>query len=322
MSKSKKAVIVASIFIVVGVIIAFLSIAINGFHFPNGSVDLLGMKALPDYVKKTVQITDDFNAVDIAGEASTDVMIKNSDNGTNYIEYYDTDGLTNHAEVVDGVLTFRCEDKRTHHPTISLGFGQDTTTVVYLADKEYESIQVTTASGDIDYLYSHKTDSKPVFNASYTSLKTNSGDIHIADIEANTLTVKTTSGDISISNGSFTTKLELHASSGDIQLNHITTDQAEFYTISGYVSASDITANTSLSSNTTSGDIDMSITAADAISISATSGDIDLDLASDRSYNFLADTQSGDVDIPHGANYSEYECGVSTTSGDIRIRQE
>ena len=31
MSKSKKAVIVASIFIVVGVIIAFLSIAINGF---------------------------------------------------------------------------------------------------------------------------------------------------------------------------------------------------------------------------------------------------------------------------------------------------
>ena len=105
-------------------------------------------------------------------------------------------------------------------------------------------------------------------------------------------------------------------------MNHITTDQAEFYTTSGYVSASDITANTSLSSNTTSGDIDMSITAADAISISATSGDIDLDLASDRSYNFLADTQSGDVDIPHGANYSEYECGVSTTSGDIRIRQE
>lgn len=33
MSKSKKAVIVASIFIVVGVIIVFLSFAINGFHF-------------------------------------------------------------------------------------------------------------------------------------------------------------------------------------------------------------------------------------------------------------------------------------------------
>ncbi len=322
MNKSKKAVIVASIFIVVGVIIAFLSIAINGFHFPNGSVDLLGMKALPDYVKKTVQITDDFNAVDIAGEASTDVMIKNSDNGTNYIEYYDTDGLTNHAEVVDGVLTFRCEDKRTHHPTISLGFGQDTTTVVYLADKEYESIQVTTASGDIDYLYSHKTDSKPVFNASYTSLKTNSGDINIADIEANTLTVKTSSGDISISNSSFATLLELHASSGDILLNRTAADQAEFYTTSGYVSASELSANTSLTCNTASGDVDMNIANAEAIGISAMSGDIDLELDSDRSYSFSANTQSGDIDIPHGANYSEYECGVSTTSGDIRIRQE
>lgn len=322
MSKSKKAVIVASIFIVVGVIIAFLSIAINGFHFPNGSVDLLGMKALPDYVKKTFQIKDDFNAVDIAGEASTDVMIKNSDNGTNYIEYYDTDGLTNHAEVVDGVLTFRCEDKRTHHPTISLGFGQDTTTVVYLADKEYESIQVTTASGDIDYLYSHKTDSKPVFNASYTSLKTNSGDIHIADIEANTLTTKTSSGNISISNSSFTTLLELHASSGDILLNRTAAGQAEFYTTSGYVSASELSANTSLTCNTASGDVDMNIADAEAIDISAMSGYIDLELDSDRSYSFSANTQSGNIDIPHGANNSEYECGVTTTSGDIRITQK
>lgn len=322
MSKSKKAVIVASIFIVVGVIIVFLSFAINGFHFPNGSVDLLGMKALPDYVKKTVQITDDFNAVDIAGEASTDVMIKNSDNGTNYIEYYDTDGLTNHAEVVDGVLTFRCEDKRTHHPTISLGFGQDTTTVVYLADKEYESIQVTTASGDIDYLYSHKTDSKPVFNASYTSLKTNSGDIHIADIEANTLTTKTSSGNISISNSSFTTLLELHASSGDILLNRTAAGQAEFYTTSGYVSASELSANTSLTCNTASGDVDMNIADAEAIDISAMSGYIDLELDSDRSYSFSANTQSGNIDIPHGANNSEYECGVTTTSGDISIRQK
>lgn len=322
MSKSKKAVIVASIFIVVGVIIAFLSIAINGFHFPNGSVDLLGMKALPDYVKKTVQIKDDFNAIDIAGEASTDVIIKNSDNGTNYIEYYDTDGLTNHAEVVDGMLTFRCEDKRTHHPTISLGFGSDTKTTIYLAEKEYQAIQVTTASGNIDYRYSYKPNTEPAGNSAFTSLKTNSGDISIADIEANTLTTKTSSGNISISNSSFTTLLELHASSGDILLNRTAAGQAEFYTTSGYVSASELSANTSLTCNTASGDVDMNIADAEAIDISAMSGYIDLELDSDRSYSFSANTQSGNIDIPHGANNSEYECGVTTTSGDIRITQK
>ena len=171
MSKSKKAVIVASIFIVVGVIIVFLSFAINGFHFPNGSVDLLGMKALPDYMKKTVQIKDDFNAVDIAGEASTDVVIRNSDTGNSYIEYYDTEGLVNTATVVDGVLTFRCEDKRTHHPTISLGFGSDTKTTIYLAEKEYQAIQVTTASGNIDYRYSYKP-SQPAILHSPVSKRT------------------------------------------------------------------------------------------------------------------------------------------------------
>lgn len=283
MSKSKKAVIVASIFIVVGVIIVFLSFAINGFHFPNGSVDLLGMKALPDYMKKTVQIKDDFNAVDIAGEASTDVVIRNSDTGNSYIEYYDTEGLVNTATVVDGVLTFRCEDKRTHHPTISLGFGSDTKTTIYLAEKEYQAIQVTTASGNIDYRYSYKPNTEPAGNSAFTSLKTNSGDISIADIEANTLTTKTSSGNISISNSSFTTLLELHASSGDV---------------------------------------DMNIADAEAIDISAMSGYIDLELDSDRSYSFSANTQSGNIDIPHGANNSEYECGVTTTSGDIRIRQE
>ena len=105
-------------------------------------------------------------------------------------------------------------------------------------------------------------------------------------------------------------------------MNRTAAGQAEFYTTSGYVSASELSTNTSLTCNTASGDVDMNIADAEAIDISAMSGYIDLELDSDRSYSFSANTQSGNIDIPHGANYSEYECGVSTTSGDISIRQE
>ena len=46
MSKTKKAVIIGSVLVGIGVIIGFIGIAIGGFRFPNGAVDLTTMKAL------------------------------------------------------------------------------------------------------------------------------------------------------------------------------------------------------------------------------------------------------------------------------------
>ena len=46
MSKTKKAVIIGSVLVGIGVIIGFIGIAIGGFKFPNGAVDLTTMKAL------------------------------------------------------------------------------------------------------------------------------------------------------------------------------------------------------------------------------------------------------------------------------------
>ena len=47
MSKTKKAVIIGSVLVGIGVIIGFIGIAIGGFRFPNGEVDLTTMKARP-----------------------------------------------------------------------------------------------------------------------------------------------------------------------------------------------------------------------------------------------------------------------------------
>ena len=65
MSRTKKAVIIGSVLVGIGVIIGFIGIAIGGFKFPNGAVDLTTMKAIHTE-KKTVQIADAFDKIEIA----------------------------------------------------------------------------------------------------------------------------------------------------------------------------------------------------------------------------------------------------------------
>ena len=103
MSRTKKAVIIGSVLVGIGVIIGFIGIAIGGFKFPNGAVDLTTMKALHTE-KKTVQIADAFDKIEIAGASSMDIEICKSKTGKNYVEYYDTDDWTSHVDVKDHVL--------------------------------------------------------------------------------------------------------------------------------------------------------------------------------------------------------------------------
>ena len=142
MSRTKKAVIIGSVLVGIGVIIGFIGIAIGGFKFPNGAVDLTTMKALHTE-KKTVQIADAFDKIEIAGASSMDIEICKSKTGKNYVEYYDTDDWTSHVDVKDHVLKFTTDDKGKHKAIVSLGFGKDTRTRIYLTDAEYKEIAVS-----------------------------------------------------------------------------------------------------------------------------------------------------------------------------------
>lgn len=174
MSKTKKAVIIGSVLVGIGVIIGFIGIAIGGFKFPNGAVDLTTMKALHTE-KKTVQIADAFDKIEIAGAGSMDIEICKSKTGKNYVEYYDTDDWTSHVDVKDHVLKFTTDDKGTHKAVVSLGFGKDTAARLYLADAEYKEIAVTTLSGYVTI---------QDVNAETVNVSASSGDIDLERCDA------------------------------------------------------------------------------------------------------------------------------------------
>ena len=186
MSKTKKAVIIGSVLVGIGVIIGFIGIAIGGFKFPNGAVDLTTMKALHTE-KKTVQIADAFDKIEIAGASSMDIEICKSKTGKNYVEYYDTDDWTSHVDVKDHVLKFTTDDKGTHKAIVSLGFGKDTAARLYLADAEYKEIAVTTLSGYVTI---------QDVNAGTVNVSASSGDIDLESCDAEKFDITTSSGDV------------------------------------------------------------------------------------------------------------------------------
>ncbi len=186
MSKTKKAVIIGSVLVGIGVIIGFIGIAIGGFKFPNGEVDLTTMKALHTE-KKTVQIADAFDKIEIAGASSMDIEICKSKTGKNYVEYYDTDDWTSHVDVKDHVLKFTTDDKGKHKAIVSLGFGKDTAARLYLADAEYKEISVTTLSGYVTI---------QDVNAGTVNVSASSGDIDLESCDAEKFDITTSSGDV------------------------------------------------------------------------------------------------------------------------------
>lgn len=209
MSKTKKAVIIGSVLVGIGVIIGFIGIAIGGFKFPNGAVDLTTMKALHTE-KKTVQIADAFDKIEIAGAGSMDIEICKSKTGKNYVEYYDTDDWTSHVDVKDHVLKFTTDDKGTHKAVVSLGFGKDTAARLYLADAEYKEIAVTTLSGYVTI---------QDVNAGTVNVSASSGDIDLESCDAEKFDITTSSGDVDMEiTAGRTYRFETKTNSGDVDV--------------------------------------------------------------------------------------------------------
>lgn len=209
MNRTKKAVIIGSVLVGIGVIIGFIGIVIGGFKFPNGAVDLTTMKAL-HAEKKTVQITDAFDKIEIAGASSMDVEICKSKTGNNYVEYYDTDDWTSHVDVKDHVLKFTTDDKGKHKAIVSLGFGKDTVARLYLADAEYKEISVTTLSGYVTI---------QDVNAGTVNVSASSGDIDLERCDAEEFDITTSSGDVDMEiTAGRTYRFETKTNSGDVDV--------------------------------------------------------------------------------------------------------
>lgn len=318
MNKGTKIVLFTGLGILIaGVIVSVIAFALSGFRFRNAFAAEGAKREL-----KTIELTfpEAFSNIDISVPAA-DVTIYPTDDKAARIEYTSQDEEKDlEAYVKEDTLVFkRVEDPKDMqwlHPAqimdnlaslMASGFIHEIKLDLYLPKRDYQKLELSSASGDI---FSDKD-----LSAKEVSFSSVSGDISISALKnAETISLKTTSGSI-------------HAYGLDIR------SDLEALSVSGDVSLKQISAGGKLMSATTSGDLILRGISFDDASLDTISGDIVLEDVSaktlfaksvsgdvtgnaEESLNVHASSVSGNIRVPQG---SKDNWKIETTSGDIRL---
>lgn len=312
MSRTKKAVIAASIMIVAGIIIVISAFAVNGFRWPNVTVNLAHMTSEPvNYIKKTVDIKDKFSSIEVKSASDVDVAVKKASGDTSYVEYYDCENLTHHVDVSDGVLRITADDSRNVAFNVSIGLytGAWPSVTVYLAGTEYDDLKIVTSSGDIDMEY--------YLLVGNIDIEASSGDVIVNGANSDTLTIATRSGNIKIDSAS-SKDTRISANSGDVSLGDVVTDNVDLKTSSGNITSGSIKAKR-INGRASSGDVMIRDCDASEINIMTKSGDVSIGIGSEMKYEYTTKTSSGDVNVPDSVKGADGKCNIETSSGDIDV---
>lgn len=314
MSRTKKAVIAASIMIVAGIIIVISAFAVNGFRWPNVTVNLAHMTSEPvNYIKKTVDIKDKFSSIEVKSASDVDVAVKKASGDTSYVEYYDCENLTHHVDVSDGVLRITADDSRNVAFNVSIGLytGAWPSVTVYLAGTEYDDLKIVTSSGDIDMEY--------YLLVGNIDIEASSGDVTVNGSNSDSLTIAIRSGNIKIDSAS-SKDTRISANSGDVSLGDVVTDNVDLKTSSGNITSGSIKAKR-INGRASSGDVMIRDCDASEINIMTNSGDVSIGIGSEMKYEYTTKTSSGDVNVPDSVKGADGKCNIETSSGDIDVTQ-
>ncbi len=307
-----------------GVIACFIAFACNGFHdlrfWKHQSASANNNKVMQSF---EISMDGEFDNIEI-GLVPEDLEIRKSTDGTSHAEYTgfaEKEDFTTYVK--DGSFVFmrtsEAEDIKwtnlkdltdylwDHFGEDFDNLGEEGKLTIYLADKDYASLEINTVSG--------QTIIEPELSFTSVNVAAVSGDIKIAGIKnLNTLTASTTSGEISVSDSEIKEQITLSSVSGSLTVKNVTGCQkGNFATTSGetLLSESEIL---DVDAETTSGDLRLDMLTAEKLNASTVSGDVKGRVSAD--INVRANSTSGDISVPQGTvgNWS-----IETVSGDIHL---
>lgn len=292
--------IIASVCIVLGIVIAAGAVAASGFRIKNMNTG--------KYETKTHYVSESFDRIDVE-TVDADVYIMPYDGDEARVECLSGERVTYSVEVENGVLRIERHDDTQWWEHIGFFISFPSFHVkVYLPEKNYEYLTATTVSGDI-FIES------PV-QIGEVQLKTVSGDIASNASVTESFKASTTSGELRLSN--VTGKgVTFQTTSGDINFSDMNVESIEALSVSGDMNFISVTANEDFDIKTTSGDIKFRGCDGGDISVKTVSGDVEGSFLTDKVFD--VHTTSGDIRVPQ-STASAPRCVINTISGDVSIK--
>lgn len=267
------------------VLLSFIALLLTGILIvllidPKNNINFLKFSSKSELIYQK-EITDPIKKIQVTTKAS-DIQIENSNSDKISVKFY--------GEKEDKELNLTSDNE-------VLKIDEEETYFCVGICNFVEHKIIISIPKDIDY---------------ELALQTTSGDVYVPDISLTNISIKSVSGDIGMINAD---KAKLETTSGDIEVHNVS--DLTVKTVSGEVDVNQIKRSCNI--KTTSGDIDIELLEITHNSkISTISGDVEI--SSNVGSYVKTKTVSGEVDIQNNDRYAKTELVVTTTSGDIEVK--
>ena len=268
--------------------IALSLVVVGGIIFAIGGGIIMkknGGFDISKYASKTFTTEEEFK--DISIDLTTyDVTFRKSEDGKVKIDYLEGKKNTCDVKVVDSVLKItEIDDRNFIEKFFSIN---EKDLVIYLPEKEYNSVDIEITTGDIKFLTNA--------NFLFANVKLVTGDVEGSLKVKNDAIIKTTTGDVEL-NDIICKNFSIIATTGDIDLTSVI-------------------ASDNLTLKTTTGDVEFASCDSSNIIITATTGDVTGTLLTGKIFD--VQTTTGDEIVP--PNSEGGMCNVTVTTGDVKIK--
>ncbi len=269
-------------------------------------------------------ITEDIKAISINTDAA-DIVFVPSENAENTVVCYEYENAKHTVTVEDATLIIDAKDTRKWYEYIGIHFRTPKITV-QIAAGAYGALSALTDTGDIEIPKAFQFESINIAEntgditnyasvSDFIKIKTNTGNIHLESVSANTIDISVSTGEVTARDISCADELKIGVSTGRTDLTDIRCKSVISEGNTGNITMKYVIAAEKISLERSTGDVKFDSCDAGEIFVKTDTGDVTGSLLTDKV--FITRTDTGRVDVPK--TLTGGRCEISTDTGNIRI---
>ncbi|MGI6770949.1 MAG: DUF4097 domain-containing protein [Acholeplasmataceae bacterium] len=312
----KISLIIATILVILGLGMTITVLAVNNFDYETlnfgGKIET-----------KEALLNEDFNNININVDTMEISFIKTSD-ATGKIIYDQRVNTNFEISVAAGTLNVRQTNIRKFFFFTGF-FFKKTKMDIYLPKDTYNNLILNTATGHINIPKEFTFDKINIDSetgninlfakANEISIETETGRVHLKDINANNIVIETSTGSHTLENVNVTNLIKLKIETGRVTLNNVKMDNLRVNSSTGRVYLTNVIASGRFDINAGTGSIFLTSSDAAEIYIKTSTGNVTGTLLTSKIFYCKAET--GRINVPKTTTGGI--CDIETETGNIDI---
>lgn len=317
--KAKISLIIASVFVLVGLLIFASLLTKNNWNISE----------ISELQTNTYSLTEDFDSFSIQTDVA-DVEFVHSDNNICKVECREEKDFPHSVRIENNTLFITCTEKNFFY-FAPINFSSVKITV-YLPQKEYSALNISGSTGNITvpekFAFTNSDISVTTGDINFCAnvsgkadISSTTGNITVSGTNADNLNISLTAGKISVFDTEIKENLTANVKTGKCTMNNITCNVLSSTGTTGEIVLTDVCANENFSVKRTTGNITLIGCDGKNISLSASTGGITGTLNSPKTFEPQSGT--GNISVPsYPKNSANGICRISTSTGNINISVE